>query len=107
METIGRKFTMRDEAFTCVVCGHEVEPLGYTARDHCPYCLCSRHVDVFPGDRENTCGGVMEPVGLEKAGNRYKIVYRCTVCGARHRNIAAQDDDSQMLIELSSRPVEE
>ena len=43
MET--KKFKMIDEAFTCVVCNKKVEPLSYTARDHCPNCLCSLHVD--------------------------------------------------------------
>ena len=30
-----KKFTMRDESFTCLVCHKYVEPLNYTARDHC------------------------------------------------------------------------
>ena len=40
------KFTMIDENFICEVCGKEVKKLGYTARNHCPHCLCSKHVDV-------------------------------------------------------------
>ena len=48
-----KKFTMKDEKFICENCGKEVLPLGYTARDHCNYCLYSKHLDIFPGDREN------------------------------------------------------
>ena len=44
------KFTMKDENFICEVCGMEVIKLGYTAHDHCPYCLCSKHVDVNLGE---------------------------------------------------------
>ena len=53
-----KQFTMRDESFTCENCHKEVKPLGYTARDHCPYCLYSKHVDINPGDRQNTCKGL-------------------------------------------------
>lgn len=38
-----KKFTMKDEKFICENCGKEVFPLGYTARDHCNYCLYSKH----------------------------------------------------------------
>jgi len=47
-----KKFHMIDEDFTCENCNEEVKALGYTARDHCPYCLYSKHVDKNPGDRE-------------------------------------------------------
>ena len=43
-----KKFTMKDENFICEVCGSDVKKLGYTARDHCPNCLCSKHVDINP-----------------------------------------------------------
>ena len=66
MEEQKARFTMRDEDFICDVCGEKVSPLGYTARDHCPKCLCSKHVDIMPGDRKNTCLGLLEPIGIEK-----------------------------------------
>ena len=40
-----RRFTEIDEAFVCEHCGKKVEPLGYSCRNHCPYCLYSKHVD--------------------------------------------------------------
>lgn len=47
-----KKFFVRDESFICEHCHKKVEKLGYTSRDHCPYCLYSKHVDITPGDRE-------------------------------------------------------
>ena len=52
-----KKFVMRDEEFVCQNCGKKVLPLNYTARDHCPYCLYSIHIDINPGDRQNKCQG--------------------------------------------------
>ena len=56
MET--KRFTKNDSGFVCANCGREVPPLGYSSRNHCPYCLCSLHVDVNPGDRAADCGGI-------------------------------------------------
>ncbi len=76
------KFTMKDESFTCLVCGKEILPLGYTARDHCPYCLCSLHVDNNPGDRLCECHGILKPINVEKGPkDELKIVYKCSKCG--------------------------
>lgn len=96
-----KNFTMRDEAFICEHCGQEVNPLGYTARDHCPHCLYSKHVDIMPGDRENTCKGLLKPVGIEKFKDTYKILYQCTKCNQQHKNIVASDDDMDLIIKLS------
>lgn len=96
-----KRFTMRDENFICDYCHKEVLPLGYTARDHCPFCLCSKHVDIMPGDRQNTCMGLLKPIGIEKFKDTYKIIYRCEKCGEFHKNIMAKDDDMNMIIELS------
>ncbi len=96
-----KNFTMRDEEFICENCGKKVLPLGYTARDHCPFCLYSKHVDIMPGDRKNTCKGLLKPVGIEKFKDTYKILYRCEKCGETHKNIMAKDDDMDLIIELS------
>jgi DNA-directed RNA polymerase subunit RPC12/RpoP len=96
---------MIDEGFTCLVCGREVAPLRYTARDHCPHCLCSLHVDVFPGDRASDCKGVLRPVGTEKGKKGIRIVYECDRCHASKKNISAADDDSDAIIKLSANPL--
>lgn len=96
-----KNFTMRDEHFTCENCGQEISPLGYTARDHCPHCLYSKHVDIMPGDRANPCKGLLKPVGIEKFKDTYKILYKCNSCNQDHKNIMAKDDDMDLIIKLS------
>lgn len=97
------RFTRRVEDFTCGNCGREVSGNGYT--NHCPHCLWSRHVDVFPGDRAETCGGLMEPVGALADGDRYVIAYRCAGCGVIRRNKSARTDAPTALTALLGRPV--
>lgn len=96
-----KKFTMRDESFICENCGKQVDTLNYTARDHCPYCLYSKHVDINPGDRANSCLGLLKPVGVEKFKNTYKIIYKCNKCNNKHKNIIANDDNMDEIIKLS------
>ena len=96
-----KRFNMIDEEFICENCGKKVSPLEYSARDHCPFCLYSKHVDINPGDRENDCKGLMEPIGVEKYKDTYKIIYKCTKCKKTHKNIAARDDDYNKIIEIS------
>jgi len=59
-----KKFKMIDEEFICENCNTIVKPLGYTARNHCPKCLYSKHVDILPGDRKETCHGLLKPIGI-------------------------------------------
>lgn len=98
-----KKFNMIDENFVCENCGKEVQRLGYTARDHCPYCLYSKHLDINPGDRLNKCSGLMKPIGIEKFKNSYKIIYSCQKCSQLHKNIMASDDDFDVIISLSKQ----
>ena len=62
---------MKDEEFICDSCHKKVNKLNYTARDHCPYCLYSKHVDINPGDRKNNCLGLLKPITIEKYKNTY------------------------------------
>lgn len=93
---------MIDESFICEVCGKKVKTLGYTARDHCPYCLCSKHLDINPGDRSCFCHGIMKPIDVEKFKKGYKIIYKCDKCGSLKRNIMANDDDINKIIAIMS-----
>lgn len=96
-----KKFSELDESFICKVCGNKVEKLVYSSRDHCNKCLSSIHVDINPGDRANTCLGILRPIGIEKFKDTFKIVYKCDKCGMMHKNIMASDDDMDMIIKLS------
>ena len=92
---------MIDEEFVCENCNKMVKKLNYSARDHCNYCLYSKHVDIMPGDRQNTCHGLLKPIGIEKYKNTYKIIYKCEKCHLTHKNIMANDDNFDKIIELS------
>lgn len=98
----------RDEAFTCEHCGRAVPAHGRTARNHCPWCLRSLHVDDVPGDRASTCRGIMDPVSLELVSGHPVIHHRCRSCGATGRVRAVLDgevpDDAKALAELSVGP---
>ena len=94
---------MVDEEFICEYCGKKVSKLNYTARDHCPFCLYSKHVDNNPGDRANSCHGLLKPIDIEKYKKGYKIIYRCEKCNQLHKNIAAIDDDINRIIEITSQ----
>ena len=94
---------MIDETFICENCNKFVNKLKYTARDHCPYCLYSKHVDIYPGDRLNHCHGLLKPIDIEKYRNTYKIIYKCCKCNQLHKNIIADDDNMDIIINLSVR----
>ena len=96
-----KRFNMIDENFICENCNKNVPKLEYSARDHCPYCLYSKHVDINPGDRLNNCCGLMKPIGIEKYKDTYKIIYKCEKCKQIHKNIMAKDDNYDLIIELS------
>ena len=100
---MSRNFTEIDEEFICENCGSKVEKLGYSCRNHCPTCLHSKHVDKNPGDREETCQGILEPVGAELDSKKgYIIIFKCKKCGAIRKNKAAQDDNTDLLIKLTA-----
>ncbi len=111
MQPEQKRFTKNDSGFVCSHCGRQVQPLGYTSRNHCPFCLWSLHVDVLPGDRANPCQGAMEPIRVEPDRKRgYIVIHRCTKCGAIVRNRAAQEakvqpDDIRLLIRLTAGPL--
>ena len=94
------RFTKNKEDFTCLICGTEVHGNGYT--NHCPRCLSSRHVDINPGDRACTCGGVMLAVGLEHRNGKDIILHRCQKCGFERRNQTSPVDDFSALLALSN-----
>ena len=103
-----KRFSKNDSGFICEHCGREVTPLGYTSRNHCPYCLYSKHLDINPGDRASDCGGLLVPVHAEISPKKgYVIVHKCEKCGAIRRckaahEAAVQPDDIDLLIKLTA-----
>lgn len=97
-----------NRGFVCVVCARQVMPLtNGSYRNHCPFCLSSLHVDVRPGDRAASCGGVMDGIGIRRAKKGWQIIQRCRRCGlVRPNRIAADDpqpDDIDTLTGLLRR----
>lgn len=105
-----KRFIKNDDSFVCVHCGRNVEKLGYSSRNHCPFCLWSLHVDENPGDRASKCGAPMKPVSAAPDAKKGYIIYhKCTKCGEIKRNRAAldgkQSDDISLIIELTSKQI--
>lgn len=94
-------FQRRKEDFTCGTCGIAVRGSGYT--NHCPKCLWSKHVDVHPGDRSETCGGMMEPVRVEGSSPHYRIVHRCEKCRTERIVDISSGDDMSAIISLAAK----
>ncbi len=92
------KFKKTVEDFNCENCGEGVNGDGYT--NHCPHCLWSKHVDVYPGDRAETCGGLMEPIDTEGAGDDWKVIQKCCKCGKIHKNKLSVNDNFDKLVSI-------
>jgi ribosomal protein L37E len=95
-----KQFQRNEEDFICEQCGLPVSGNGYT--NHCPRCLWSKHVDVNPGDRQATCRGSMEPIGIESKGGKYIVVHHCIVCGFGRRNKIGMEDDFDTVLRISA-----
>lgn len=94
-----------NESFTCEKCGKAVQKAQTTCRNHCNYCLWSKHVDEnVPGDRESTCLGLMEPIAINHHGKKgEQILHECTKCGVKKLNKVLADDNRDEIIRLSQR----
>lgn len=86
------------ENFICENCGELVEGGGYT--NHCPKCLWSKHVDIDPGDRKSSCGGLMEPKEYSYGYSGKWVVHKCIVCGLEKKNKLDKEDSIEPLLNL-------
>ncbi len=104
-----------EKGFKCRHCGAYVHDLptiaGVNNRNHCPFCLWSRHVDhLKPGDRMSACKSVMQPIGLTVKHGRKKywtdisgelmIIHRCSDCNKLSINRIAADDQAEVVTEV-------
>ena len=99
MELHTKAFQRRKEDFKCESCGFETNGNGYT--NHCPQCLFSKHVDVNPGDRAATCGGLMAPRSIETKKGEFVIIHECLICGFTRRNRVQSQDEMEAVIRIS------
>jgi RNHCP domain len=97
-----------EQSFKCGHCKRFVGllPSGGHHRNHCPFCLYSRHVDERQsGDRASTCGSVMRPIGaFQRPNGEHVIVHRCLGCGFERFNRIAADDDFDLVLALPVLP---
>ncbi|HZQ97198.1 MAG TPA: RNHCP domain-containing protein [Chloroflexota bacterium] len=97
-------FMLHAEEFRCRRCKLMVFPVpsGGHHRNHCPYCLWSRHVDRrVPGDRASDCGSLMRPVGvIVRPSGEQAVLHRCLGCGLERRCRVAADDDTVAVMRL-------
>lgn len=96
-------FIMKNESFCCENCGEEIvkHPTG-SARNHCPFCLYSKHLDKeFPGDRASECLGLMKPIGKDYHKNKgWMIIHECKKCWKKMKNKLAEDDSVEVYGEI-------
>lgn len=98
---MSKKFIKNKEDFICQNCGAEVSGTGFT--NHCYKCLWSKHVDINPGDREERCGGMMQPVSVEQKNGEYRILHRCQKCGIEKVNKVSSNDEFEEVLKVAKR----
>lgn len=101
--------------FRCLNCGRMVPVEAWLSgvhnRNHCPYCLWSRCLDLYqPGDRLSPCRQAMRPVGLSLKRPRKKyhstwggellLVHQCQGCGKLSINRLAADDLAEVAFDV-------
>ena len=101
--------------YICAHCHNHVSVAklfsGVNNRNHCPYCLWSRHMDLLEaGDRLSACKGLMHPVGLTHKPSRNKyaaqaigelmLIHQCVECEAISINRIAADDVLDVILDV-------
>ena len=94
------KFQRNIEDFICENCGETISGDGYT--NHCPTCLHSKHVDINPGDRAETCHGLMAPIQVSTKKSNYRIEFECEKCNKRIWNKANKNDNFETILQIAS-----
>lgn len=98
---------LENTGFTCENCNEEIHPVNNGRyRNHCPFCLYSVHLDNIPGDRTNSCRGLMKPLHLTyKSKKGWQIIHLCLKCGVKKACRIAEDtvqtDSYKMLAEVN------
>lgn len=102
-----------ENGFRCEHCEAYVYTLpviaGVNNRNHCPFCLWSRHVDYLrPGDRMSACKATMQPIGLtvKQCRDKYAsgisgelmLIHRCSDCSKLSINRIAADDQAEVVV---------
>jgi hypothetical protein len=115
----GRNWKNSD--FRCLYCQNYVSAAvmyaGVQNRNHCPYCLWSKHLDLYQsGDRMAICKMGMRPVGLtlKQVHKKYTytdqgelmIIHHCQGCDRISINRIATDDDPDRILAILDASLE-
>jgi hypothetical protein len=105
----------KNQDFRCMHCHNYVSAeailAGVHNRNHCPYCLWSKHMDLFAaGDRLAACKAPMQPVGLtlKRIQKKYlsenqgelMLIHQCGDCARLSINRIAADDDNDLILAI-------
>jgi ribosomal protein L37E len=96
-----KTFQKNKEDFICENCGQKNVGDGYT--NHCFKCLYSKHVDINPGDREEKCKGLMEPIEIFNKSSQDFIKHKCLKCGFEKNNKVSKKDSFDEIIKISNK----
>lgn len=109
------KLEEKRNGFRCCNCRQWVplsEFMGTEHRNHCPFCLWSKHVDLEkPGDRKSRCQAGMKPIGLtfkHEGADKYgtlrqgelMLIHECVNCGKTSINRIAGDDNPEAIMRI-------
>lgn len=95
--------------FKCSHCKRFViinDVMGTANRNHCNWCLWSKHVDENRGDRRSECMGGMRPIGLTFKHEGYgklgeiMLIHHCAACEKISINRIARDDPEHSIITI-------
>jgi hypothetical protein len=110
-----QKIPFENGDFFCGHCNQWVpftHSMGTKHRNHCLFCLWSKHVDdQVSGDRASKCQANMKPIGLtfkQEGVDKYgrprqgeiMIVHECTACDKISINRIAADDNSEAILSI-------
>lgn len=93
-----KQFQRKFEDFVCEKC--KTKNIGNGFTNHCSNCLWSKHVDINPGDRAETCGGMMEPIKIDSKKGKYHINFKCNKCGKENRKSVEKNDNFDAVIKI-------
>jgi DNA-directed RNA polymerase subunit RPC12/RpoP len=94
----------RNKGFTCLNCKKYNPPHSSSERNHCKYCLYSKHLDLnIPGDRKSKCLGIMKVIKIDFNSKKgYMLIHKCIKCGKINKNKVMDDDDFDKIIEIQT-----
>lgn len=98
-----KKFQRIKEDFVCENCGKKNFGDGYT--NHCCFCLWSKHVDINPGDRANSCGGMLKPIDAYFKNQIWKIIHQCQKCKEKKEITFSKNDSLESLEKIIKKKI--